>query len=217
MAATSQDIMAFLLAEKEAREREKEEEKFARSKERKEDMEQIKAMIEAGVKKEVLTAVVPLQDRLYTQERETSELREQFSKVVEEVKSLRESIKTTEDFPSLPKYRNPNGFYPRNKSQLDSEAPTNNEHIRQVQELCTSARKVIGLTPIEPRMLELQMQSFGAKDYNQAMIMEVESYLKCEMKMRPTDIKKLDIVRVFPFSGLSQPLATHLPHCKMRI
>ena len=42
------------------------------------------------------------------------------------------------------------------------------------------------------------MNSYGAENLDQAMHMEVKSYLKCEMKMYPSDIQKLDIVRVFP-------------------
>ena len=63
--------------------------------------------------------------------------------------------------------------------------------------MCASARRVVGFTPIEPRMLELQMQSYGAKDMEEAKIMEIKSYLKCEMKMKPSDIEKLEIVKVF--------------------
>ena len=50
----------------------------------------------------------------------------------------------------------------------------------------------------EPRMLEMQMQSYGAKDIEEAKLMEVKSYLKCEMKMLPSVIEKLNFVRIFP-------------------
>ena len=64
--------------------------------------------------------------------------------------------------------------------------------------MCSSARKVVGLTPIEPRMLEMQMENYGAKDMEEAKMMEIKSYLKCEMKMRTSDIEKLDFVKIFP-------------------
>jgi hypothetical protein len=64
-------------------------------------------------------------------------------------------------------------------------------------ELCESGRRVVGFSPIEPRMLEMQIRSFGAKNMEEAMLMEIKSYLKCEMKVRPSDIEKLDIVRIF--------------------
>ena len=64
--------------------------------------------------------------------------------------------------------------------------------------MCASARKVIGLTPIDPRMLEMQMQSYGAKDMEEAKLMEIKSYLRCEMKMRRFDIDKLEFVKISP-------------------
>ena len=70
--------------------------------------------------------------------------------------------------------------------------------LTRKQELCASARKVVGFSPIEPRMLDLQVQSYGAKDREEAMLMEIKSYLKCEMKMKPSEIEKLNIVRIFP-------------------
>ena len=69
---SNDDLMAFLLAEKDTRSREKEEEKLAkeeeklaRTKERQEDMEQIKGLIQSGVKEEVQAAVEPLKERLH--------------------------------------------------------------------------------------------------------------------------------------------------------
>ena len=47
-----------------------------------------------------------------------------------------------------------------------------------VVNMCADARRVIALTPIDQRMLELQMQSFGARDKEEAMLMEVKSFLK---------------------------------------
>ena len=58
--ATNQDILAFLMAEKEARAKEKEEVKATRMKERTEDMEQIKHLIKSGVKEEVNAAIEPI-------------------------------------------------------------------------------------------------------------------------------------------------------------
>ena len=46
-------------------------------------------------------------------------------------------------------------------------------------------------------MLDLQIQSFWAKNMEEAMLMEVKSYLKVEMKVNPSEIEKLDIVRIF--------------------
>ena len=90
------------------------------------------------------------------------------------------------------------GSWDRRSGDVDRKPGKEDDHtVGRRQEMCAAARRVIGFTPIEPRMLELQIQSFGAKDLEEAKRMEIESYLKCEMKMKPSDIQKLDIVRIF--------------------
>ena len=202
--ATNQDIMAFLMAEKEARAREKEEERLARAKERQEDMEQIKVLIVSGVKEEVQEAVEPLKERLQLQEKETSELKQQFSDVMKEVQALKST--NSDHFPALPTFQSGslNSLFRVNSTQRkenSNRVARDDDHARQVQDLCADARKVIGLTPIEPRMLQIQIESYGAKDHDEAMIMEVKSYLKCEMKMYPSEIDKLQIVKIFAPHG----------------
>ena len=68
----------------------------------------------------------------------------------------------------------------------------------KIRDICSKARKIVGFTPIEPRMLEIQKNSYGAKDNEEAMLMEIKSYWKCEMKVKPSDIEKMKIVRIFP-------------------
>jgi hypothetical protein len=69
--------------------------------------------------------------------------------------------------------------------------------LQQTKNVCAAARRVVGLTPIEPRMLDIQIQSYGAQNKQEAMLLEVKSYLKCEMKVPPSVVDKLDIVNVF--------------------
>ena len=183
--------MAFLLAEKEARNKEKEEEKLARAKERQEDMEQIKIMIQSGVKEEVrseIHAVVePLKEKLEQQEKETSDLKKQFQQVLDQVKNIREISNNYQHFPALPASGSLSYLYRASSNpeagRNDTTDNTDSEHANKVRELCADARKVVGFTPIEPRMLELQMTSYNAKDQDEAMMMEIRSYLNCEMKM----------------------------------
>ena len=54
--------------------------------------------------------------------------------------------------------------------------------------LCAAARKVVGFASIEPSMLDIQMSGYGARDLEEAMLLEVKSYLKCEMKVLPSVI-----------------------------
>ena len=142
-------------------------------KERTEDMEQIKDLIKSGVKEEVNAAIEPIKKELKMQVMETNELRQEtielktkFEEVLKEVEVLKESSKC-EQFPKLPAAGNlSNLFRARTnpKTNLISGGVTDPDHIKKVHELCAGARKVVGFTPIEPRMLSIQMESYGAKD-----------------------------------------------------
>ena len=192
---TNQDIMAFLKKAEEAREKEKEEDLIARAQERKEDMQKIADMITTGVKNEVNRVLKPLEERLAEQEAINTDMGRQLNKVMGELEALRRGASVYgQDFPLL-SYHSEHEIVSRGSTSRHEGGFCKEEE--EVKVMCADARKVIGLTPIEPRMLELQMQSFGAKDKEEAMLMEVKSYLKCEMKMRPSEIEKLDIVRVF--------------------
>ena len=81
--------------------------------------------------------------------------------------------------------------------ELNSAGERNDISVRTV-EMCAGARRVIGFTPIELRMLDLKMQRYGADNMDEVKLMEINSYLNCEMKMRCYDIEKLDIVNIFP-------------------
>ena len=48
------------------------------------------------------------------------------------------------------------------------------ENYHSVLDLCASARRVIGLTPIEPR---IQIQSYWAENLEDVKIMEIDSHL----------------------------------------
>ena len=211
--ATNHDIMAFLKAEKEERAREKEEERATRKKERMEDMEKIKSLIKSGVKEEVNAAVEPIREELQMQVKETNELRQEtkdlkikFEAVLKEVELLKGTTKykQCDEFPELPAAEKLSNLfkaraYPNNRSA--SAAVRDPEHVRKVHELCAGARKIVGFAPIEPRMLTMQIESYGAKDQAEAMQMEIKSYLKCEMKMLPSEIEKLDIMEIFSPPG----------------
>ena len=47
-------------------------------------------------------------------------------------------------------------------------------------------------------MLDIQIHSYGADSMEEAKLQEIKSYLKCEMKMRRSDIEKLEFIRIFP-------------------
>ena len=57
------------------------------------------------------------------------------------------------------------------------------------------------------------MQSYGARDIQEAMLMEVKNYLKCEMKVKQSVVEELDIVNiVHPDKDDWNPLYVELGH-----
>ena len=214
---TNQDILAFLKAEKEQREKEKDEEKATRQRERQEDMAKLAEMIKDGVKEEVQSALKPLEDRIEGQEKRTEGLSGQVVQLLEDMEALKSQVKVAKEFPALPQPTGgalarfvAAGGVTGDVTACDREpgggaagiAPVfrevNDDSEARTLDICARARRIIGFTPIEPRMIELQKTAYGAKDTQEAMLMEVKSYLKCEMKVKPCDIAKIDIVKVFP-------------------
>ena len=132
--------------------------------------------------------------------------------VMEEMETMKTSVSNRHDFPILqhpashqltgqPAQQPPAHGHAQQAVQVQGPGRCVQEEsdaVRdKVKQICSNARKVIGLTPIEPRMLEIQMQSYGAKDIQEAMLMEVKNYLKCEMKVKPSVVEELDIVNIF--------------------
>ena len=98
--ASNQDILAFLQSDQEARIKEKR--KRSQEKKRQEDMIRILDMLKSGVKKEVMAAMQPAEDRLAQQEKVIGELSRQLNTIMEEMENLKESTKYLTDFPALP-------------------------------------------------------------------------------------------------------------------
>ena len=180
---TNQDIMAYLKKSQEDRAREKEEDSKVREIERKEDMQMILEMIAIGVQKEVKSVMKPLEERLDMQEKTNMEMSRQFITIKEELEALKK-VMNGQEFPSLPS-ANSGPVFPR--LELTRTLISSEDNLGaaegEIKQMCADARRVIGLTPISPRMLELQINSYGAKDKEEAMLMEVKSFLKCEMKV----------------------------------
>lgn len=199
----------FLKADQDAKAKEREEDKEVRAKERKEDMDHILDMIASGVKKEVMAAIQPLEERLELQEKVNKELYTQVDALMKEVELMKErGNQQQEAFPVLPQPQVQQVQHQEDERMQwaanrigDREhliRRSEDEHSVTMKNLCASARRVIGFSPIEPRMLDIQVESYGAKDIEEAKWMEVKSYLKCEMKLLPSVINRLNIVRIFP-------------------
>ena len=94
---TTEDILAFLRADQDARAKEKEEDKEIRAEERKEDMRVILDMIKQGVKKEVNAAIQEVEVRLEQQEKLNQELVIQVNSLVNELGNLKRGVKADQE------------------------------------------------------------------------------------------------------------------------
>ena len=190
--ATTTDILAFLKADQEARKIEREEERQLRVKERKEDMKEILRVLQTTILQEVRKQVEPVEARLELQEKVNKDLYEQLSVAKKDIELLRKSVRDPQEQVCPPSLPEADPFRGQQVNINESECGT------PLEELCASARKVIGFSPIEPRMLDMQMQNYGARNIEETKLMEIRSYLKCELKLPPSEIEKLSIRRIFP-------------------
>ena len=189
--------MTFLKAEKEARIKENYEDKAERMKEREEDMGRILHMIKSGVEEEVKAAIKLFQDRLEEQENTVRDLTEQLSTIMTEIDAMKSAAGSHIDPPAVQQqYCWLGAVLCENRSQEEhdervSDSSRLSKALNESKYICAAARRVVGLTPIELRMLDIQMQSYGAQNKQEAMLMEVKNYLKCVMKLLPSEIEKL--------------------------
>ena len=168
-----------------------------RAEERKEDMRQISLMIEKGIKTEVQAVIKPLEDKIDAQERVNKDLYKKLQELQDQVNKLKEGVPYPQLVDPVLKHVVEDSHNPNKVVMVNMGQQEKNSLIKR-QNLCSKSRKVIGFSPIEPRMLDIQMNSYGAKDIQEAMLLEVKSYLKCELKILPSIIDSLDFLRVFP-------------------
>ena len=123
---------------------------------------------------------------------------------MQEMEEIKATAKKKEEYPSLPDTQGlsqkdilaGSGGFEGGRGEGGRSYSGDSQMISSnVREKCAAGRRVVGFTPIEQRML--QIRSYGAKSLEEAMLMEIKSYLKCELKIRPSDIEKLDIVKIF--------------------
>ena len=183
--ATNIDILAFLKSDREARAKEKEGEKVARARERDEDMQRMEKMLKNAVKMEVLAALQPLEERIDRQEKASKEMDKQFSIMMKEVEDLKLTISkyptsSVQAMAAVGERFGMEGMESREDLTLRERAMDKKERVmqnnlRNTKDMCAAARKVVGFGPIEPRMLRMQMEGYGAKDLEEAMLMEIKS------------------------------------------
>ena len=158
-------------------------------------------MITTIVDEKVKAAIDPIENKLELQEKVNKDLYSKIQSLEKVVEDLKLEVKSQQQaFPALPEpqvhqaHQKHVGVEQMNGKQGDQSEGASSA----TYDLCAAARKIVGFSPIEPRMLDMQMKSYGARDIEEAKLMEIKSYLKCEMKILPSIIEQLNIVRIFP-------------------
>ena len=127
-----------------------------------------------------------MEERLRIHEVVNDKLSKQLNSLVMDMETLQASVKDQQAFPSLP---GP-GYLQHGRDMrvgkicgsragvVDGEhgraEGSSEDFIRKTEEMCAAGRRVVGFTQIETRMLELQIQSCGAKNMEEAMMMDVK-------------------------------------------
>ena len=150
MPLSLEDVMNFMMKDKEERVRERES-----------DKQEIKELITSGVKSEVLAAIQPIQERQLQVENVQGDMVKQFKGMIAEVKEMKQQLKSnsiSSSFPNLPEPRQPEnrktrsnfgeqqGLVMSNQQERGSEA---NDHDGKVQEIINLARRTLGLYKID--------------------------------------------------------------------
>ena len=208
--------------EEEARRKSEEE---RRLKERREDKEE--RMINAremkeGVRKEMLEAMAPWQERTVRVEESTAVLGEEMKRMAEQMKEMKEKLVTRSErsFASVTEHgglqvdgarpggaRHGGAATGANMTPIGGGRTAGLPEVREKERICGllgQARRVVGLRPIDKRHVEQTKRRLEEKEgeteeekEKRAKEGAVMLFLKAEMKMKEADLKELEIVKIF--------------------
>ena len=189
-----EDILAFM-----------KEEKLDRQKEREADMSEMKELILKGVQEKVEAAIKPIQERILEVEQDQVNIKEQFSNLLQELKEIKEQMRPSGGFPELARTQIPRlGNAGSTKfSSLEDTIQENlhkavNPETREIRQIATEARKIIGLHNISKEDVERVSRISGAQDEQGAYLEAVKEFFKLEMRIGQDEFDRLGVKHVFP-------------------
>ena len=196
MAPTLEDVMNFMMKDKEER-----------AEERVRDKQEIKELITNGVKAEVVAAKQPMQERQLQVETAQGDMLKQFKGMMEEVKDLKEKINdnTNQSFPSMPQARQPAftqwGSLGGHQivAQSDQLGSGCKDHEARIKEIIDLARRTVGLDRIgKDDLVRMRQEQYGgAKTEGEEMMLAVQEYIKCELKMDSDTLERMEVENIF--------------------
>ena len=192
MALTLEHILTFMKTDK-----------AERAKEREEDKREMKDIINNMVKNELEATINPIMEKQQLMEKEQEALKNEFSNILQEIKEIQEQLLTGQHFPPLP---NTSSLAPSGTPRFSSLAKmvdknmyrTSNVEERQMKQLASEARKIIGFNRIDKTDVERAGRLAGAVDEDEAYLASVKEYLRLEMKLSESVYNTLTILQVFP-------------------
>ena len=188
MAATIEDVFAFLKNDKEERLKEKEKDRL-----------ELKQLISDGVKKEVKSLIDPVNERVKQVESVQEHMEDQIKVMSEELKELREQLYAkTSGSQSVPDNYPPKSIS-RGSGSESSSVGQSSDMTSELLEIISLGRRTIGLHKIDEADLERmrQDQYGGAKTEEEERLLAVKEYLKCELKIDSETIESMEIERIF--------------------
>ena len=190
MAVSLEDIMNFMKKDKEER-----------AKEREADKKEIKNMISSGVKKEVEENLQPIHEKQNMLEAAQSNMLEKFNEMAETVQDLKTKLyspsrsTSQETSPSWP-----TGLVSKPGQSGDlAQSRALEFSDQQVADIISVARRTVGLSRIDIEDLNRmkQPQYGGATNEEEAKLLAVQEYLRCELKISQENIENMKIENIF--------------------
>ena len=190
MAVSLEDIMNFMKKDKEER-----------AKEREADKKEIKNMISSGVKKEVEENLQPIKEKQNLLEATQSNMLEKFNEMAETVQDLKTKLYS----PSRSTSQGASPSWPTglvSKPGQSGDLPQSSDlefSDQQVADIISVARRTVGLSKIDIEDLNRmkQPQYGGATNEEEAKLLAVQEYLRCELKISQEHIENMKIDNIF--------------------
>ena len=190
MAVSLEDIMNFMKKDKEER-----------AKEREADKDEIRNIIKSGVNKEVEENLQPIQEKQNLLEAAQSNILEKFNEMAETVQDLKTKLYS----PSRPTDQATPPSWPTElvskSGQSDdlAESRALEYSDQQVADIISVARRTVGLSKIDFEGLNRmkQPQFGGATNEEEAKLLAVQEYLRCELKISQEHIENMKIENIF--------------------
>ena len=179
--------------------------KIERKKEREADMEFFREYILKGVQEQVEVAIKPMQEKQSNLEEEQVIMQEQISKLLQEVKELKEKSRCEEVFPQICSKDSPSLA-----SSVSIAAPGVSVNsgqavlggvdgkVSESELIVDAAKRTLGFQCVNTTDVERQFRVNGAGSHAEARWLAIREFSECELKVSRDVFENLEIEEIFP-------------------